>query len=720
MNILKTLRHFIDNESDDLLESSISSVDFISIGNELLQDNSDIQDIEDLLLITQYIETDTTLESIIPDEMYDSLYEKYKDITGKDITGTSISNTTNRPTKEHKYPEARGSLDKVHFVYDKEKPVNDSRKSLEYWFRNVLRQCEHLPLNYDKIPVFGDIKHDGLCAVFECTGNRIDHILTRRDTESNIGVDITHIVNGLYIEDVFTTIKIPEEVINHRKEYAIKTEVMVSTEEFNKMQEELTDPPKNRRSAASMILNTIRDEYDRTWLNHLTIQPLQLSLTWNMDKIHDGWVYIGKINDRDQFIKPSLGIVGYLGDNYNKLMNDLETTIIPRLKEDANDRELPTDGVVFTIADLNIVETVGRKDNRNKFQVAYKFPAGIAKTKLLDVDFQVGCITGTITPVAKVEPVKIMGNTIVSPGLSNCEKMEKLNLRVGDEVLIRYDIVPILYKDATCKSGTGDVFKTPKVCPVCGHDLYVKDVTVRCMNTLCETRRVGKIYNYVNKIGIENVGKSTVEELVDREYLDTIADLYRLQNYKSEIIKLSGWGELKFAKMIHSINKQLLYYPHQILGSIGIPDIGRRVMEKVCKVIPPTVLIYKICNEEPILDEILSINGIGEKMARKIYDGIKENKEVLDDLLRYVSFKEYELDADNKPIVLFSKVKRDGEFESYLEANGYKVATGYSKAITILVVPNLSETSTKIEKAKKDGKEIVDMDTFKKRTGYDK
>lgn len=736
---LKVLKNAVDNELNDVLETSIGMIDLIDIGYALLRDEINPMDdcngealvesyIENLLLVSQYIETDTTMESVIPDSLYDALYEKYKDMTGKDITGTPIVSSS-RPIREHRYPEARGSLDKVHFVRDKDIPKDDKKKSLETWLRSVIKKCEAAGIPYKNAQLAADVKHDGLCTVFEFSGKKLDHALTRRDVDLNQGVDITHIFKdmGDKLIDMLHFQGVPMELFECKK-FGIKTEIMVSDMSFDMMKKEMTRPPKNRRSAASMILNTSKDEYNPEWSKYLTIQPLQLcvegdKMDFSMDKIGlkiYSWYYIGMINGRYQYIQPRMDHYGadFTLGKLEASMNLFETFIIDNVKSVSKGTGTLTDGVVITIMDQDIIQLLGRENNRNKFQVAYKFPAGIAKTKLLDVEFQVGPIAGTITPVAKIEPIKIMGNTISSPGLSNCDKMEKLQLRKGDEVMIRYDIVPILYKDDTCKPGDGEVFKTPKTCPICQHGLTVKDAIIRCMNPYCGARTVGRVYNYVNKLNMDGIGKATIEDLVDLGVVKTIGDLYRLENHKEEIVELPGYGIKKYSNIIKGVNKQRTFYPHQVLGALGIPDIGRRMMEKVCRAMNPNVLIQDIfAGDKPVIAQLEEIDGIAFATANKIYEGILMNKDVIEDLLHYVEFKEYEEKSESDTVVLFTKV-RDKKFQEFLENQGIAIASGYSKKVTTVIVPSLDVTSSKVTKAKEDGKEIISLDDMKKRYNY--
>lgn len=718
---LKVIKNFVDNEMNDLLANYVPSVDFMSISEKLLnKDMSDINCSLDeaifmILSIAQYIETDTTMESILSDEVYDKLHELYVDLTGHSITGTNNTSGSNRIIRQHKYPELRGSLSKVHFIYDNEIPKNDSRKSLESWFNTSINKCINDKVPINRIPVSCWLKYDGVSGVFECEGDKIANVLTRKDTDANTGTDVTHIFNNETVRQLFHG-TVPENIFE-LSEYGIKTEMLMKCDDFEKFKKIVSKPPKNHRSAATMIVNTLQDDYDSTWREYLTICPLQISTNEyvEIDYSINGWYYVGKENGRHQYIY-SLFADRLL--DVDGMLNNFKNTHIDYIKDIADKLRVPIDGVVLTLFDADVAECLGRSDNKNKYQIAYKFPAGIEKTKIVGINFLVGPVNGTITPLAVVEPVKIMGNTITNVSLSNIDKFDRLDIHIGDEVKIKYDIIPTLFKDETCTKGNDKKVVFPTLCPVCGEELDVTtnpdsgNRTVRCINDNCNSKVVGKIYNYCNKMKIENIGMSTIIDLVGLGVLKTIGDLYRLQRYKMDIMKMNGYGEIKYNNIIKSINTRLVVYPHEFLGSIGIPDIGRKVMKKICS----NANFNNIINlNDETFGNLIHIDGIGGKIIDKLYNGIAKYQNIIKDVMTYITFKEYEEDTQSSIKVLFSKV-RDKELEQIMiEKYNAEIQSSYTKDTNILIVPDLTVSSSKIDKAKKDGKEIISIQEARER-----
>lgn len=728
--ILQSLKNMTSNELNDLLATTLQSIDLMSIGEYLLKVDTLEEDIsiEDAIYIVlsacQYIETDTTMESPITDELYDSLHEKYRQLTGKSIVGTPTEITNSaKPLKPHTYPELRGSLDKVHFINEDDIPDRDSRKSLEGWFMGIIRKYTNITNTpCPNILMYHDLKFDGLSGVFECTGNRIDTVLTRKDVDANLGVDVTHIFQDMTVHELFKD-AIPEELTNSSAlSYGIKTEMLVIAKSFEEMKQNLTKSrmPKNRRSAASMIVNTSRDEFDPEWSKYLTVVPFQISCFTNpsdniKEALSNKWLSVGEINGRPQYLRFKKGNLLQTSNSFSLVSELVAKEILDTTKNEAETYGIPIDGVVFTITNKDIAETIGRDHNINKFQIAYKFPAGVEKTKVTSVEFMVGPVAGTITPLAKVEPVIIMGNTITNVSLSNYDKLDRLNLHIGDEVMVKYDIIPTLYKTSDCVESGNPKITPPMECPICHEPLTISDLTVRCTNTMCSSRVAGKIYNYVKKLGLQGIGLATIEDLISIGCLNTIPDLYKIHFYKDKIISMPGYGEKSYDNLVKGINSKLIVYPHELLGALGIPDIGRTIMKKICKVIPVEGLLY---DDPTTITKMIDIDGIGEKTAIKICAGMESNREIIKELMRYLEIKPYDSNIESNLKVLFTKI-RDPKFAAHLEYNyGAEIMSGYSSKVTLLIVPDENATSSKITAAKKDGKLIMTIAEAKEKYNY--
>lgn len=662
-----------------------SLVSYLVNKYDVENNNEDVNKIVELLvkILQEIYNNGGNILSPVPDEEYDKLYELHLQINESDVVGASISSVKDRIISSHKYTDLRGTLDKIHFIKNEEKG-KDKRKSLEDWIKGIENKIGR-PLYEKEREIFMFPKWDGLSVVFECDGEgRVIKALTRGDTTKNEAVELT-IFRGFnmnYLNDF------------KEGEFGVKTEVVMTLESFNKLKEKYPEF-KNPRSAVSSILNS--KDYDKKFLKYLTIIPLQIQ-NYNSKEIRipnetfNNFPY--KVCDLLNFKEVKRCI--------DEIKNEVDKNF-----------SIIIDGIVIRLKNKKIQKILGRQDNINKYEVAYKLPPEQKKTILKDVEFSVG-VLGSITPVAKVEPVKIKGNTISSISLGSVERFELLDLNKGDEVIVKYDVIPYLDKDETCKKGEGDKILTPTTCPYCGQKL-IKEPVLKCVNIECESRMIGKLMNYVTKMSIPNISIGIITNLYKEGVLKSIEDLYRLEKHKKRVLLLEGFGEKLFNKIVDGINSRKEVFDYQLLGAIGIPDIGEKMFKKILTVYNIEELIKISENGEK--GKLTTIEGIKDKTAEKIILGIIMNTNLIEFLLKELKVKRDDRKYSIK--VAFTKV-RDKEFEKYLDSKGVLVMDSYNKNVDLLIVKDRYTDSSKVTKARKDGKEIITIGEAYKIFGYEK
>lgn len=670
MNLEKIVRYYINIPTNNL-------------------DDLDVFTIKKIIEILQYLYNNGDSETPVTDEDYDKLYELVLEFNIGEFVGAPIPKK--KKTRNHQYTNLRGTISKVHFVYNSEKG-KDKRKSLED-FRNSIENKLGRELNKFEGIVKLQPKWDGVSCVFECDSNSmIQHALLRGDVGKNEALDISELFKGIKFD-----------VTHADSNHGIKTEVMMSNANFETLVKTYGDK-KSPRSATTSILNS--DEMDQKFLPYLTIMPLRYEL--------DGYV-----NICDQMIN------GEVLDKTANLLNldDLRDKM-NEIKRKVDKLGLPTDGVVVICMNESIQKLMGRDETSgiNKYERAFKFPPEQKKTILKDIEFSVGNL-GNITPVAKIEPVKLRGNTIKSISLGSVERFKSLGLSIDDEVIIKYEIIPYLDVDETCDISGNRLIEPPTHCPFCDSEL-VEDPLLRCNNENCRSRVIGKILNYVNKMRIANLDVGTITTLFNHDILTGIQDLYKLNDHKNEIISLDGFGKKSFNNMIDGVNNRRRVYDYELFGSIGIPSIGERMFKKIFSVIPSEEIIQLINVSSfdelttvgvDLIKRMTKINGMGEKTVNSTIDGLWSNRELVKFLLTQVHIEKNERTYEKK--VCFSKI-RDKEFESYLDNNNVLVLDSLKNDCDLLIVPDLEETSSKIEKAKKKGILVVTLEEAYKYFGY--
>ena len=675
----------IYNELENMNENSINEVvemlkginfeaviDYFNTSEKL--DDKDLYSCRKIVQILQYIYNNTDIISPVSDEKYDILYQIMIDHKLGDIVGSV--NSQGKPVREHMFPDLRGTLNKVHFVFNIDKD-GDKRRSIEDWITSVTNILGRDIDNSKDFEVILQAKWDGCSAVFECDKfGEVKHVLMRGDTEKNQAVDII---------DLFRDNIRFSEFANGEDEFAVQTEILMNQEDYEKICIEYKEF-KSPRSATSSILN--EKILQPHLAKYLTIEPLRLQ-------------YVGQ--------KPEI-IPNYTYDMISNLfdLRDIRECI-RQINEHVKEDGKVTDGVVLHLSDKRIQEKLGRDGAINRYEVAYKFPAEAKKAKLINIEFSTG-LGGNITPVAKIEPIVMLGKTISSISMGSVDRFRTMeHLTSGSEIIVRYEIIPYMEIDNTCKvNPNGQVFHIPTHCKYCNCRLE-EDPLLKCVNEECPSRIIGNVVNYINKMRIENVNIETISTLFDQGIITGIESLYKLNEHKAQIVSLPGFGEKSYENMIKGINKRKVVYDYELLGSLGIQSIGLRIFQKILSIMDIETLL-NLSVENRLAINLIGLPGFGEKTANRVEKGINSKIKTIRFLLNTLTLKEKVDRSKLKGKVCFSQI-RDPEFESKLLKNGYDVTDSLTKNVDILIVPNLNMTSSKITKAKKYGITIMDIES---------
>jgi NAD-dependent DNA ligase len=674
----------IYNELENMNENSINEVvemlkginfeaviDYFNTSEKL--DDMDLYSCRKIVQILQYIYNNTDIIPPVSDEKYDILYQIMIDHKLGDIVGSV--NSQGKPVREHMFPDLRGTLNKVHFVFNIDKD-GDKRRSIEDWITSVTNILGRDIDNSKDFEVILQAKWDGCSAVFECDKfGVVKHVLMRGDTEKNQAVDII---------DLFKDNVRFSEFANGEDEFAVQTEILMNQEDYEKICVEYKEF-KSPRSATSSILN--EKILQPHLAKYLTIEPLRLQ-------------YVGQ--------KPEI-VPNYTYDMISNLfdLRDIRECI-RQINEHVKEDGKVTDGVVLHLSDKRIQEKLGRDGAINRYEVAYKFPAEAKKAKLINIEFSTG-LGGNITPVAKIEPIVMLGKTISSISMGSIDRFRTMeHLTSGSEIIVRYEIIPYMEIDNTCKvNPNGQVFRVPTHCKYCNCRLE-EDPLLKCVNEECPSRIIGNVVNYINKMRIENINIETISTLFDQGIITGIESLYKLNEHKAQIVSLPGFGEKSYENMIKGINKRKVVYDYELLGSLGIQSIGLRIFQKILSIMDIETLI-NLSVENRLAINLIGLPGFGEKTANRVEKGINNKIKTIRFLLDTLTLKEKVDRIKLKGKVCFSQI-RDPEFESKLLKNGYDVTDSLTKNVDILIVPNLNMTSSKITKAKKYGITIMDIE----------
>ena len=372
------------------------------------------------------------------------------------------------------------------------------------------------------------------------------------------------------------------------------------------------------------------------------------------------------------------------------------------------------DGMVVRIDDLSLQNALGFTIKNPRFAVAYKFPAIEKTTQILSVSFQVGR-SGVITPVAELESVNIEGANITRATLHNFDEIAKKDIRVGDKVLIirSGDVIPKIIKPIIeRRNGSEVAIEKPRFCPVCGSELLVEDILIKCQNLSCKARVMNSIIHFCSKkaMNIIGMGDKIVEFLFENGLINNILDIYALKS--ADLAGREGFGSKKIENLLNAIEGSKNAPLWNLLNALGIEHIGEGSSKKLA-----SVLGERIFNANR--EELLEIDGIGEEMAESIVLFMQTNAEFiakLREIIKPQMPKNGESSVDSS--ILSSEIivltgtmsKSRDEIALLLESMGAKITNSVSKKTTMVVYGE--NAGSKLEKAKELGVRTMSESEF--------
>ncbi|AUI85606.1 DNA ligase (NAD(+)) LigA [Vibrio azureus] len=374
------------------------------------------------------------------------------------------------------------------------------------------------------------------------------------------------------------------------------------------------------------------------------------------------------------------------------------------------------DGVVIKIDDIAIQEQLGFVSRAPRWAIAYKFPAQEEITTLNEVEFQVGR-TGAITPVAKLEPVFVGGVTVSNATLHNADEIERLQVMIGDQVVIRRagDVIPQIVsviKDRRPADARPIIY--PESCPVCHSHLERIDgeAVTRCTGGLvCQAQRKEALKHFVSRkaLDVDGLGEKVIEQLVDREMVETPADLFKLS--AGVLTVLERMGPKSATNVVNALEKSKLTTLPRFLYSLGIREVGEATAANLAQHFKTLELVQKATQEQ-----LVEVQDIGDVVAKHIttFFGEEKNQQVVNDLLQQgihwpdiaLPQQGVALPLEGKTVVLTGSLSQLGRSEAKeaLQNLGAKVTGSVSKKTDILFAGE--NAGSKLAKAQDLGIEV--------------
>ena len=497
----------------------------------------------------------------------------------------------------------------------------------------------------------------------------------------------------------------------------LRGEVLINKENFKKFNEQLAEqslpPLANPRNAAS---------------GSLRMKDAAMVGKRNLEAFIYHIAYVHYANHKSEISShsKSLEMLWELGFrspvNEKKIITGIDKVIQFCAEYEAQRDNLPyeIDGLVIKVNELALQDKLGMTTHHPRWAIAYKFKARQATSKLLQVEFQIGR-TGSITPVAKIQPVPIGGVMVASISLHNEDFIQEKDIRIGDTLLVERagDVIPYIVKSfPELRQGDEMEINFPSHCPFCSTALIKQqeEAVWRCPNYQCAAQVVERMIHFTSKdaMDIRGLGDANIRKFHELGWLKDIPSMYELPYDK--MMQMEGFGARSVENLKEAIEKSKSQPLYRLINALGIRYVGETTAKALAQQVNHLLDLQKMNREE-----LQKIDDVGVKVAESIYQffSTTENSEMLNKLealgLQLHSIKKQTAAGTlNGKSFLFTgsllKMKR-AEAEELVEANGGKILSGVSSKLDYLIVGE--DAGSKLEKAKKIASiQILSEDDF--------
>ena len=614
-------------------------------------------------------------DPLISDTDYDILAELA--IYEGEIRSSSESTSYGSRVK-HPIDIMRGTLDKIYYLREDESRTNKSRKSLQEWIAATQEKLAPYGIDLMEEEVLLTAKYDGMSCCLYVDGKGNPLWLTRGDTTSNEGVDIGHIMNCM------TNIPLVPNT-------ATQFELLIPNDKLQELNERYSTSYKNTRALTAGIIRTKDVDYRAQFIVPIPLKLYQKGkLTIHPDQISKYPSTKCTLRDVD--------VIQSFADHNRNVHGKFRT-----------------DGVVITLTNPQVQKILGRKDNINQFEVAYKFTEESAYSTVKDIYYQVSEF-GTVTPVLIIQPIQMKGNTINRISLHNKTRFDDLNLKFNDHVKVLYDIIPCCVVDDYClqlnKLNPSPYIRVPDMCPECGKPLDLSQPIVSCTNKNCPSVKIGRLINYLENLNCKGIGPETVKVLYDIGVVSDIPSLYHIGSTKQSrvIMDTNGFGQLKLNMILSRIKQISTLFDYEFFSAMGYKGLNRQFFISVFSVYPMDTFLSDIQEQhwDVIYDKVRSIHGVGDAKAKILKKSLKADRPLILRCIKYIKLKSsYGSDLD-KPGVVFTGFRSD-ELKQQLESIGYQVQDNVTQSTKYVVAKDLSANTGSMKKAAKKNIPIISI-----------
>lgn len=502
--------------------------------------------------------------------------------------------------------------------------------------------------------------------------------------------------------------------IPYKGRVIVRGEAVIRYSDFERINESIEDADAKYKNPRNLCSGSIR-QLDPKITAERMVNFYAFSLT-----LAEGIEHVRRSEKMEWMRSQGFEIVDYVMVDSDSLSSAIDT-----YEAAIADFDIPSDGLVLTLEDVRYASTLGETAKFPRDSIAFKWRDQQAETVLREIEWSPSR-TGLLNPVAIFDPVELEGTTVSRASVHNLNIMEDLELGIGDTIQVYKAnmIIPQLAGNLT-RSGSMTI---PETCPVCGGPTLIKDDegtrTLNCVNPDCLAKHVKKFEHFVSRdaLNIEGLSESGLLKLIGIGALSDFADLFRLEEHKSAIIEMEGFGAKSYDNLIASAKRASHTTASRLLYGLGVPGIGVATSNIISRSCRNKWSLIQSLDEESLRD----IDGVGPVMARDYVSFFADegNRETVGELLSLLdideSFEAAGTSLEGRTFVITGSLQHYAnrkDLKAEIEAEGGKVAGSVSAKTDYLITNDPNSGSSKNRTARELGVAIITEEQVREMLG---
>lgn len=542
-------------------------------------------------------------------------------------------------------------------------------------------------------------KLDGLTIVLTYESGHLQKAVTRG----------SGVVGEVVTNNARTFVNLPLQ-IPFKETLVLRGEAIITYSDFEKINNEIEDADakyKNPRNLCSGSVRQLNNEI--TAKRHVRFYAFSLVQA-------DGVDFENSNEKKILWLKEQ----GFEIVEYKMVTRETLPAAIEYFSTQIVHNDFPSDGLVALYDDIKYGESLGTTSKFPRNACAFKWADEMKETHLLEIEWSPSR-TGLINPVAIFEPVELEGTTVSRASVHNISIVKSLALGLGDTITVYKAnmIIPQIAQNLT-RSGS---LVIPDTCPVCGGQAKILSVneveTLNCMNPDCQAKKIKSFTHFVSRdaMNIDGMSEATLEKFIAQGFIQEYADLFTLSRYRDKIVKMEGFGEKSYEKLMAGIQKAATTTLPHFIYSLGILNIGLANAKVLCREFD-----YDLDKlRHATMEELSAIDGIGPIIAKTFVDYFANDvhNRIVDRLLGHITLEKPEGTSNQalsgKIFVITGSVNHftnRNELKSFIESMGGKVTGSVSVKTDYLINNDTTSNSSKNKKAKELNIPILSEEDF--------